>query len=140
MRFPISAATKNFGYVATKKKRNVPRIGRSLTLVLYWKYSHSPSASLLPREVTGAGGQENCACYADIAVGSKGRQLGKFSQIVSRAKSAGSSLSCWKGGATRIGFRLAVAAVIDDHTLVFDRVADVLFYKRARIWKADVPR
>ena len=74
--------------------------------------------------------KKNCACYADIAVGSKGARLGKFSQILSRANSAGSSLSCWKGGATRMGFRLAVAAVIDDHTLVFDRVADVLFTSR----------
>lgn len=29
---------------------------------------------------------------------------------------------------------------LDDHTLVFDRVADVVFYKQSRIWKADVPR
>ena len=29
---------------------------------------------------------------------------------------------------------------LDDHTLVFDRVADVLFYKQSRIWKAEVPR
>jgi len=29
---------------------------------------------------------------------------------------------------------------LDDHTLVFDRVADVLFYKQTRIWKAEVPR
>ena len=28
---------------------------------------------------------------------------------------------------------------LDGHTLVFDRVADVLFYKQARIWKAEVP-
>jgi hypothetical protein len=28
---------------------------------------------------------------------------------------------------------------LDDHTLVFDRVADVLFYKLSRIWKAEVP-
>ena len=27
-----------------------------------------------------------------------------------------------------------------DHTLVFDRVANVVFYKQSRIWKADVPR
>jgi hypothetical protein len=27
---------------------------------------------------------------------------------------------------------------LDDHTLVFDRVADVLFYKQSRIWKAEV--
>lgn len=27
---------------------------------------------------------------------------------------------------------------LDDHVLVFDRVADVLFYKPARIWKAEV--
>jgi Tol biopolymer transport system component len=27
---------------------------------------------------------------------------------------------------------------VDDHVLVFDRVADVLFYKQARIWKAEV--
>jgi hypothetical protein len=29
---------------------------------------------------------------------------------------------------------------LDDHTLVFDRVADVLFYKQSRIWKAGVAR
>jgi Tol biopolymer transport system component len=29
---------------------------------------------------------------------------------------------------------------LDDHTLVFDRVADLLFYKQSRIWKAEVPR
>jgi Tol biopolymer transport system component len=29
---------------------------------------------------------------------------------------------------------------LDDHTLVFDRVADVMFYRQSRIWKADVPR
>jgi hypothetical protein len=29
---------------------------------------------------------------------------------------------------------------LDDHTLLFDRVADVVFYKQSRIWKADVPR
>ena len=29
---------------------------------------------------------------------------------------------------------------LDDHTLVFDRVADVMFYKQSRIWKAEVPR
>ena len=29
---------------------------------------------------------------------------------------------------------------LDDRTLVFDRVADVMFYKRARIWKAEVTR
>jgi Tol biopolymer transport system component len=29
---------------------------------------------------------------------------------------------------------------LNDHTLVFDRVADVLFYRQSRIWKADVPR
>jgi len=28
---------------------------------------------------------------------------------------------------------------LDDHTLVFDRVADVLFYRQTRIWKAEVP-
>jgi hypothetical protein len=28
---------------------------------------------------------------------------------------------------------------LDDHTLVFDRVADVPFYKQSRIWKAEVP-
>jgi hypothetical protein len=27
---------------------------------------------------------------------------------------------------------------VNDHVLVFDRVADVLFYKQARIWKAEV--
>lgn len=29
---------------------------------------------------------------------------------------------------------------LDDHTLIFDRVADVRFYRKSRIWKADVPR
>ncbi len=29
---------------------------------------------------------------------------------------------------------------LDDYTVVFDRVADVLFYKQSRIWKAEVPR
>jgi len=29
---------------------------------------------------------------------------------------------------------------LDDRTLVFDRVADVMFYKQARIWKAEVAR
>jgi hypothetical protein len=29
---------------------------------------------------------------------------------------------------------------LGDHTLVFDRMADVVFYKQSRIWKADVPR
>ena len=29
---------------------------------------------------------------------------------------------------------------LDNHTVVFDRLADVLFYEQARIWKADVPR
>jgi hypothetical protein len=29
---------------------------------------------------------------------------------------------------------------LDDHTLLFDRVADVVFYKQSHIWKADVPR
>jgi len=28
---------------------------------------------------------------------------------------------------------------LDERTLVFDRIADVLFYKQSRIWKADVP-
>jgi hypothetical protein len=28
---------------------------------------------------------------------------------------------------------------LDDHALVFDRVADVPFYKQSRIWKAEVP-
>lgn len=29
---------------------------------------------------------------------------------------------------------------LDSETLVFDRVADVMFYKQARIWKVSVPR
>ena len=29
---------------------------------------------------------------------------------------------------------------LGDHTLVFDRVADVPFYKQSRLWKVDVPR
>ena len=29
---------------------------------------------------------------------------------------------------------------LDDHALVFDRVGDVMFYKQARIWKAEVKR
>jgi len=29
---------------------------------------------------------------------------------------------------------------LDHRTLVFDRVADVMFYKQARIWKAEVTR
>ena len=29
---------------------------------------------------------------------------------------------------------------LDDHTVIFDRVADVDFYKQARVWKAQVPR
>jgi Tol biopolymer transport system component len=29
---------------------------------------------------------------------------------------------------------------LNNHTLVFDRVADVNFYRQSRIWKADVPR
>jgi hypothetical protein len=29
---------------------------------------------------------------------------------------------------------------LGDHTLVFDRVADVVFYKQSRIWKAEIPR
>jgi hypothetical protein len=29
---------------------------------------------------------------------------------------------------------------LDDHTLAFDRVADVLFCKQSRLWKAEVPR
>jgi len=29
---------------------------------------------------------------------------------------------------------------LDDYTLVLDRVADVLFSKQSRIWKAEVPR
>jgi len=29
---------------------------------------------------------------------------------------------------------------LNDHALVFDRIADVLLYKQSRIWKAVVPR
>jgi hypothetical protein len=55
-----------------KEKRNVPRIGLSLTLALYWKYS--PFAIGVPyfcSRSPGQVGQENCACYTDIAVGRK---------------------------------------------------------------------
>ncbi len=28
---------------------------------------------------------------------------------------------------------------MDDHTIIFDRIAEVEFFKHARIWKAPVP-
>src|SRR6476646_1768645 len=99
MRFPISAATKNFGYVVATKKRTFRESAFPSLFCSARSTPNSPSPSLFLRKVTGAVGQGDCACYTDIAVDSKGEWLGNILMVQSRATSAGSSLSCWKGGA-----------------------------------------